>query len=76
MSLSLIPEKTVIAKIPHFTKPWTELQKAHRRKFAAACKKARYLLADPVIRKKYQKKIRDDQTVYNLVLKDVLGGKL
>jgi len=66
--------KSVISKVPVFTKPWSEKQLEHRHRFSQACKKAKALASLPEIRELYSKGIRDDQTVYNLVLRDVLKG--
>jgi len=66
--------KSVISKIPVFTKPWSEKQNEHRLKFRLACNKAKALAARPEIRELYSERIREDQTIYNLVLRDVMKG--
>ena len=66
--------KSVISKIPVFTKPWSEKQNEHRLKFRLACKKAKALAARPEIRELYSERIRADQSIYNLVLRDVMKG--
>ncbi|MEI8005082.1 MAG: hypothetical protein WCI48_02675 [Bacteroidota bacterium] len=66
--------KSVMSKIPVFTKPWSEKQNEHRLRFSQACKKAKALASRPEIRELYTEKLRPDQSVYNLVLREVMNG--
>jgi len=65
--------KSVMSKIPVFTKPWSEKQNEHRLRFRLACKKAKTLATRPEIRELYSERIRADRSIYNLVLRDVIA---
>jgi len=64
--------KTIISSKPDFSRvKWSKKQKDHRERFAGAARKARKMAADPATRKKYQKKLKPGQTVYNVILKEL-----
>jgi len=66
--------KSVISKMPVFTKPWSSGQKEYREKFRKTAKQASRLARDPAVQAMYASRIKPGITVYNLVLQDVLKG--
>jgi hypothetical protein len=67
--------KSVISKMPEFTKPWSAAQTEYRKRFKKAAKRASRLAMDPDVRSKYIRKLNPSLTVYNLILRDILKGK-
>jgi hypothetical protein len=66
--------KTIVSSPPDFSNvTWSEKQKDHRARFREAALKAKTLAADPEIRKKYEKKLKPGYTVYNVILKELMG---
>jgi len=65
-----------MSSMPVFTKPWSPAQNEYRQKFGHACKRAKSMAKDPAIQEQYRKQVHTGQTIYNLVLRDVLRGKL
>ncbi|MEI7663540.1 MAG: hypothetical protein WCK34_15130, partial [Bacteroidota bacterium] len=73
--MRIVNGKIIISKPPDFSKTkWSEKQKEHRDRFKSACKRARFISADPVRRARYEKKRKPGQTIFNVVLKELLAG--
>jgi hypothetical protein len=65
--------KTIVSVRPDFSKvKWSEKQKAHRKKFRNAARKAKELAMNPGIRKNHEKKLKPGMTVYNVILKELM----
>ena len=66
-------DKIVISAYPDMrkVKP-SALQKVYRKSFAEAVAYAQAVVRDPVKRKKYEKKVKNGQTVYNYAMREYL----
>ena len=74
--LRTVNGKPILSKPPDFSNVvWSEKQIAYRKRFKMICAQAKAIAADPVLRIEYEKIRKPGQTVYNVVLKDLMQKK-